>query len=235
MLRWLFSDAGEVLIHMPPWPDRMRRALRGLGLAVDEARLGEALRAGEEWLSSRPHQDLAPDFAAEDAHVLGHLEVVARALGIAGLDPRYLRETCYYVGACHPFADAAPGLLAVRAMGFRLGLISNAPPSLRAVLVRFDLAPLFDHLTLSSDHGIMKPDPRIYAAALEGAGASPEEAVYIDDVPANVDAARDAGFARVWLVDHDGHAPDRPDRITDLHALAPLLAAESPAAAAAGS
>lgn len=230
MLRWLFTDAGEVLIHMPPWPGRVRRALAGLGLTIEDERLQAALRAGEAWLSARPHQDVAPTFEAEDLHTLGHLAVVAAALGAPAVDPRYLRDTCYYVGASHAFADAAPALSAVRALGLRTGVISNAPPSLRAVLVRFGLSPLVDAVTLSSDLGIMKPDPRVFRAALDRAGAAAAESVYVDDLAANVDAALAFGFAAAWVIDRDGHAEGRPDRLPDLSPLPCLLAHHAPAA-----
>ncbi len=230
MVRTMFFDAGEVLVHMPPWHDRIVRALRGLGIEADEARVHDAVAAGERWLAARPHQDLLPTFAAEEHHTLGHLEVVARALAIDGLDVHYLRDTCYYIAAAEVFADAAPAIRAVRALGLGTGVISNAPPSLRSLLVRTDLAPLFDTVTLSSDVGVMKPGEGIYRAALERAGVGPDEAAFADDVPANVDAALALGFAQAWVIDRDGHARGRADRLPNLSAVAERLTAGRPAA-----
>jgi HAD superfamily hydrolase (TIGR01509 family) len=230
VIRTMFFDAGETLVHMPPWHGRLVNALAGLGLHAEDARIDDALKAGERWLAARPHQDLLPNFEAEERHTMGHLEVIARALAIPGLDVHYLRDTCYYVAAAQVFPDAAPTLSQVRAMGFRTAVISNAPPSLRALLVRTGLSPLVDTVALSSDIGVMKPGEAIFRTALERAGVAPGEAAFADDVPANVDAARALGFAQAWVIDRDGQVPDREDRLADLSGLPRALAALQSAA-----
>jgi HAD superfamily hydrolase (TIGR01509 family) len=40
----------------------------------------------------------------------------------------------------------------------------------------------------------MKPDPRVYIAALELAGSNPERAVFIDDIQENIDGAERVGI-----------------------------------------
>jgi epoxide hydrolase-like predicted phosphatase len=52
----------------------------------------------------------------------------------------------------------------------------------------------FDHLVISSDVKLLKPDPRIYELALERAGCQPQEAVFIDDRSENIKAAEDLGI-----------------------------------------
>jgi HAD superfamily hydrolase (TIGR01549 family) len=52
----------------------------------------------------------------------------------------------------------------------------------------------FDHLVLSHEVQAMKPDPRIYAAALKHAGCPPENCFFTDDIPAYVEGARRAGI-----------------------------------------
>ena len=42
--------------------------------------------------------------------------------------------------------------------------------------------------------GLAKPDPRIYRLALERLRVAPEQAVFIDDVAANVEGARQVGM-----------------------------------------
>ena len=61
---------------------------------------------------------------------------------------------------------------------------------------------LVDAWTLSFEVGASKPDPRIYAAALRAAGAEPGEAVFADDKPEFVEAARSLGI--------DGFVVDSP-------------------------
>jgi putative hydrolase of the HAD superfamily len=85
---------------------------------------------------------------------------------------------------------------------YRTGIISNAMSSARGlVLERWGMGDAFDHLTFSSEVGVMKPDPRIYQHALQGLGVQPAEAVFIDDFLRNVDGARAVGMQVIQFLD----------------------------------
>lgn len=61
-------------------------------------------------------------------------------------------------------------------------------------------AELFDRfrdVVVSGDEKLVKPDPAIYALALERFGLEGPDAVFVDDSPANVAGARDAGIHAV--------------------------------------
>ena len=78
---------------------------------------------------------------------------------------------------------------------FRLGLLSNANDDLRSVLTdRWQIDSLFDDLVISAEVGLMKPDLRIYELAVARLGVQPDEALFFDDMPANVEGARMAGL-----------------------------------------
>lgn len=79
--------------------------------------------------------------------------------------------------------------------GVKTGMISNAWSGLRAVL-RNPLAidDLFDAIVISAEEKIMKPDPWIYRLALQRLGVQPAEAIFLDDVQLNVDAAHASGM-----------------------------------------
>lgn len=47
--------------------------------------------------------------------------------------------------------------------------------------------------------GILKPDPRIYEIALDRLGTAPDETVFIDDQPFNIEGAEQAGLRTVWF------------------------------------
>jgi beta-phosphoglucomutase-like phosphatase (HAD superfamily) len=49
-------------------------------------------------------------------------------------------------------------------------------------------------VVVSGEVGVIKPDPRIFELLLERFAIDPKRAVYIDDVAANVDAARPFGI-----------------------------------------
>ena len=76
----------------------------------------------------------------------------------------------------------------------KTGIISNAWPDLRSYLVENKFDDAFDALVVSAEVGIMKPDPRIYHIALDKLEVKPNEAVFVDDMPANVEAARTLGM-----------------------------------------
>jgi len=77
----------------------------------------------------------------------------------------------------------------------KTALLSNAWPDLREVLRNtWHIADAFDEIVISAEVGIAKPDARIYKRTIERLNVNPEEAVFVDDFPENVLAARAAGL-----------------------------------------
>ena len=92
-------------------------------------------------------------------------------------------------------AELVAYIARLRAAGYHLGLLSNASDIARKVFgEKYGILPHFDSVTISSEEGVMKPDPEIFRIALDRAGVEPSEAVFIDDVPGNVQAARSIGM-----------------------------------------
>ena len=61
----------------------------------------------------------------------------------------------------------------------------------------------FDHQFHSFDVGLAKPDPDYFAHIVETIGVEPEEAVFVDDVLANVRGAQAAGLNAVHFAHTD--------------------------------
>jgi putative hydrolase of the HAD superfamily len=77
----------------------------------------------------------------------------------------------------------------------RVGIISNsADGARREEEHRYGLSSIFEHIVYSHEVGLAKPDSRIYALACDRVGVAPHEAVFIDDRPENVAAAREFGM-----------------------------------------
>jgi FMN phosphatase YigB (HAD superfamily) len=78
---------------------------------------------------------------------------------------------------------------------YRLLLLSNTN-AIHIDMVRqhYGILRHFDHLILSHEVKAMKPDPKIYAAALAHAQAEPHECFFTDDIPDYVEGARRAGI-----------------------------------------
>jgi putative hydrolase of the HAD superfamily len=66
---------------------------------------------------------------------------------------------------------------------------------------RHGLRPLFDHFIESSVVGLRKPDPAIYRLAFSMLGVGPEGVVFLDDIGANLKAARELGVTTIKVVD----------------------------------
>jgi epoxide hydrolase-like predicted phosphatase len=78
---------------------------------------------------------------------------------------------------------------------YKSGLLSNAFSDLREVVSTvWKFADVFDEMVISSEVGLVKPDPAIYRLALERLRSEPQQAVFLDDMLANVDGAKAVGM-----------------------------------------
>ena len=85
---------------------------------------------------------------------------------------------------------------------YRTVLLSNTNAIHYAMLrAAYPVLDHFDAYVLSHEVRAMKPDPRIYAAAIAAAGCSPAECFFADDVPEYVEGARQAGIDAVLFED----------------------------------
>lgn len=75
-----------------------------------------------------------------------------------------------------------------------LVLVTNATTRLETDLLSLGLSEAFAAVVSSARIGVEKPRPEFYAAALEAAGVSASEALFVDDSEANVLGARAAGI-----------------------------------------
>jgi len=90
-----------------------------------------------------------------------------------------------------PIVGAVEILAELRERGTPLYCLSNfSAETFPPALERFDFLGWFRGMAISGEVGVMKPDPRIYEIMLARFAIDPRRAVYIDDVAANVEAAR---------------------------------------------
>ena len=68
---------------------------------------------------------------------------------------------------------------------FRLGIIANQHPPVEQAIADYGIAGLFDVIVISETVHLFKPDPAIFRCALDRAGISPSEAVFVGDRPDN--------------------------------------------------
>jgi putative hydrolase of the HAD superfamily len=91
-------------------------------------------------------------------------------------------------------------LRTVRANGIRTCLLSN---SWSNTYPRDDWDEIFDGVVISGEVGMRKPEPRIFQHALGVVGLPGEACVFVDDIEANIVAARGLGIAGIHHRDPD--------------------------------
>jgi putative hydrolase of the HAD superfamily len=79
--------------------------------------------------------------------------------------------------------------------GVRTGLVSNSWGTRR--YPHELVAELFDGVVISGDEGFRKPDPRMYELGASRIGVAAGDCVFVDDLPFNLDPARELGMAVV--------------------------------------
>jgi putative hydrolase of the HAD superfamily len=98
-------------------------------------------------------------------------------------------------------ADILEGLRELRAMGLRLGVLSNAGLDEVDAWDDSPLAPLIDCPLFSCHEGLMKPDPAFYLRAARRLGVSPARVIFAGDGGSSEHAgARRAGMITVLML-----------------------------------
>ena len=87
---------------------------------------------------------------------------------------------------------------------FTIGLLSNTWfRNGQTLLLQYGIADAFHFSVTSAELGVMKPDARIFEAALARANAQPAETVFVDDAAENVAAAHALGMHAIRFTDTD--------------------------------
>lgn len=115
-----------------------------------------------------------------------------------GLEPEELRELQHDFWSGDVFdAELVQFLRGLRPR-YKTAILSNAWPNARDLFTEhFGLGSAVDDMIISAEEGVAKPDPRIYCIAAERLGVDFHEAVFVDDMEENVEAARKLGMKGV--------------------------------------
>ena len=118
----------------------------------------------------------------------------------------------------------AEALDRLRASGLKLALASNTETLFRRKLAELGLADAFDHIGISAEIGVEKPDPRFFSSILETIDVDASRAVHVGDLyEVDVIGARNAGLAPVLVDPADLYSDREVPRIRSLVELPALL------------
>lgn len=128
-----------------------------------------------------------------------------------------------YLAARRP-VEGALAVLAALKPRVRIGIVSNnllEEQQGKLRLCGFD--PYVDALVVSEAVGIAKPDPAIFAHALEALGCRAAEAVMVGDSwPADIVGARAAGIRAIWFNRSRRSAPEASAGVCEVASLVPM-------------
>ncbi len=182
MIKTVFLDLGRVITR-PPSSDNWQTLVREIGLSEEtfirrfydmRYEYDKGTMTTEDFWTHVVNDNGGPPLEAEKIQRL----VEADTRCWADFDMRMIE-----------WSDS------LRAAGYRTGILSNMPlPYVRFIRREVSWFDRFSHHVLSAELKQMKPEPEIYRTALDSCGTPPEEVLFIDDLPENIEAAREAGM-----------------------------------------
>jgi glucose-1-phosphatase len=183
-VRAIIFDIGRVLVSLD-----IRKAQLGLaqGLSVTPDELWSAIEKDPHWPDWQEGRMSARDW---------HLNLCKRL----GMSLEFEQFKNVWNSALNPEPILPDSLFEQLSKSYRLGLLSNTDPIHVAHLestysfFRYFAKPLRIY---SCEVGASKPKPLIFREALRACKVKADEAVYIDDIAENADAARALGFAGI--------------------------------------
>ncbi|MEE1617433.1 HAD family hydrolase [Brachybacterium sp. J153] len=174
---------GTLVDRQRAFEDWARSFLDGVGAGPGDLDwLVEADRGGyrpRAELAAEIRRRLRPEVTAEELHE--HL-----CLGV--------------VEGISAYPGIIPALQSLRGIGAELVLVTNGTVVQQtAKLERTGLGRLLDRVVISEAAGVAKPDPRIFARAVDGMEARGETWMIGDHPTADIEGGRAAGFSTGWV------------------------------------
>lgn len=185
-----FGTLVELVDPVPP----LGRALRAQGVKREPAAIHAAFEAEASYY--RPQAVRGRDTESLAELRLECAAVFLEAVG-AELDPMSFVDAFVDSISFEPAPGAVEALAALQARGLDLAVVSNWDIGLHEHLARLGLEGLFSTVVTSAEAGAPKPEPAIFALALERLGVKPGRAAHVGDEPADEDGARAAGMGFV--------------------------------------
>jgi putative hydrolase of the HAD superfamily len=215
----IIFDLGNTLIYFDAyWPAVLSEAIVALYNSLQNSGLDlerESFLSGFRQRLESYYQERETEFIEYTTHYV--LRDLLAQTGCAAVPESVLRaalEAMYAVTQMYwkVVDDAHPTLQALRSLGYRLGMISNAGDDrdVQVLVDRAELRPYFDFILTSAAEGIRKPNPRIFRTALARWDLPPGRAVMVGDMlGADILGAKNAGIFSIWVTRYADSAANR--------------------------
>lgn len=188
---------GDMTSAWSAWLTTLHRSLEEIGLEIDRKQLANRC----DGFFSRP----APAFGSDGLTIYERrLEELFLELGLETRDEDLRQIAPATIEAWQQFVTLDPEahlVLERFSRQYPLALITNFdhPPHVQRLLDETGLDQYFEVVVVSGDVGVKKPDPDIFAPAIEALGLSAEKIAYVGDAPEDILAAQGAGMTPVRL------------------------------------
>lgn len=122
---------------------------------------------------------------------------------LAGRYPHYRQEIEAFYGRWDEMfgegiRESIEVLEELRGRGYPLYALTNwSAETFPAARERYGFLDWFDHIVVSGELGLIKPDREIYEELVRRTGLDPATTVFVDDRPENVEAAEKLGFTGI--------------------------------------
>lgn len=148
---------------------------------------------------------LSPKWAEVDRGKYSDEELLASICGDApGCEELIRRVYAGAAAAVHQNAYAVGLLKELRDLGYRIYILSNYGKTFfEERLSHFEFLNYVDGMVISYQIQSVKPEPEIYEALLSKYQICPEEAVFFDDLPKNLETARRFGINTVLVTGYE--------------------------------
>lgn len=211
-IKGVLFDFSGTLFRIESVRSWLAAALADRGVSVDEADFDRYAReleaAGALPGGPSPQQvpgALAEVWASRDASAHQHRAAFTGLARQVALPDPGLYDALYdrhrTPAAWAPYPDAAEVLGALRDDGIPVGVVSNIGWDLRPVFRAHGLDAFVDAYVLSFEHGVQKPDARLFHTACTLLGQHPTDVVMVGD-DRHADAGAAALGCEVRFVDH---------------------------------
>ena len=188
-IRALLFDAGDILYFRPQRGRRLKCYLKELSL--DHAAL---ITTEQKALELQAYQG---EIDQEQ-----YREGILRLYGVT--QPEQIERGKQILqdedNDIHFFAGVRKTLLALKNMGYLLGIVTDTANPVHVKLSWFErggFGTLWDSIVSSRELGVRKPDPQIYQAALKQLGVSADQTVFVGHKASELEGARAVGIKTI--------------------------------------